>query len=181
MSVHNEKTSEFTGNLYLQKSFNYFYKACFVKKLHDLENRFSTIDFWSNLPLKLRESSPLQEEQANDAKSKRRSDSLKNTEMLSRVKSQQFNQIDATALNKATEALLNETQIGKFLTRMMEIMIQVSGAERGCFILNQNRKFMELIRMDTKKKGAEISEIPDCRTLNFERESGFYCCLCFFF
>lgn len=83
----------------------------------------------------------------------------------------QLVELESKVFSKATWAINEFESIECYLQKMLEAMTQISGAEKGSFILNENWKFVEMLKYDVREGTNYFLKQPDFSSLNFESDS----------
>jgi len=102
------------------------------------------------LEKKLQEISNQDEERAYSSEKKSRNQWLGNAKL-----------IDVQTVIKASQALSSEIELKKLLRRLMDILMENAGANKGCFILKRNEElFVEAERFLGEEKSREMQSTP---------------------
>ena len=91
-----------------------------------------------NYPELLADVSTESSHKATNHKDRKPAHSTTSTTTTNQVKSEQ---LDLTSVMKASQVISGEIQIEKLLSRMMQIIIENAGAEKGCLILKSDESF----------------------------------------
>lgn len=180
------------ASTFLQLSFSHFSKYFFPKKIIQMLEKYPSMFKSSVLKSKFEVPTTIYSNlsdfqfptesgaQISEGKKSEKNDKFQKI-VEKKISASHLNHMDLFALDAATTMILNETEIDKFLKKMMESIVELGGAEKGYFLLNENGRYVPCVRYCKSGQVADVFKLPDFESLQFESndENGSF--LFFFF